>query len=501
MKPLQVAFAVLRCVGLFVFLAGQSWAEEPSAPERAPILLIQGEQRLLKIPGLLRYSLGGEAIRASAVPGRDERDQILIKGVRPGISDLWTWKKGGSTEHRTVQVGVADREPLRPALARALGRLDEAEVIFSGSGVILRGEITGLPELGRIQALARGFPQEVQDETLCSEALLNRGKTQLESWLRSSPYRDRLEVELSDRSLVLRLVEGSINGPAEKTRIEKHARGIFPAVSLEIDALPDTSPTVHFKVFLLELHRDRFRSLGLTWPAVQESAFRVTTSSIQNLVQLDVALQALENEGSVRVLSNPELVVRAPGEAELFSGGELPIETQGAYFSNVTWKNFGLLLKLKVDRSAGDRVRLDILTEVSHLDSTLKLNKIPGLQSNRMKTQVDARYGVPLLLSGLLQQGTRRQARGLPFLRDIPILGALFGSEDYLNEKSELVAILLPSREPPQPPMERVQTRRPQEVAIPSAEPPEREIPALPAPPRKARLPRQSPALPRSALR
>jgi pilus assembly protein CpaC len=77
-----------------------------------------------------------------------------------------------------------------------------------------------------------------------------------------------------------------------------------------------------------------------------------------------------------------------------------------------------------------------------------------------MNTAVDARYGVPLFLSGLLQQGTRENARGLPLLRQIPVLGALFGSEDYLNERSELVAVLLPGLDPPPAPLGRFEAEQ-----------------------------------------
>jgi type II secretory pathway component GspD/PulD (secretin) len=88
-----------------------------------------------------------------------------------------------------------------------------------------------------------------------------------------------------------------------------------------------------------------------------------------------------------------------------------------------------------------------------------------------MKTQIDARYGKPLLLSGLLQQNVRRQVKGLPLLKDIPILGALFGSEDYLNDRSELVAILVPSRDVPEAPLEKLAR------AFPTGDlPPRREL-------------------------
>jgi Flp pilus assembly secretin CpaC len=193
----------------------------------------------------------------------------------------------------------------------------------------------------------------------------------------------------------------------------------------------------------------------------------VTSSLIQDSLALDLALSALEGDGSLKVLSNPELVVRAPGEAELFAGGEIPIRTRSQFSSNVNWKAFGLTLKLKVAQSSGERVRLEIFTEVSHLDSAISQGDIPGVQANRMKTEVDARYGTPLLLSGLLQQNMREQLKGLPVLRRIPIFGALFGSEDYVRERSELVAILLPASAPPSHAMGRLARSTPRGLVPP----------------------------------
>ncbi|MCM2322178.1 MAG: hypothetical protein NDJ90_02845 [Oligoflexia bacterium] len=427
-----------------------------TAAEKAPLILGQGEQRLLKFPGLLRYSVGSDAIRVIPLPRQfesAEAEHLLLKGVEQGSSDLWVWKQDGSSEHRAVRVEKLPRGELKPGLEKALGALEEAEVQVTGSGVVLRGEIHTLSESARLVALSEAYATEVHNETELAPALLEQGERRLSDWLRKARRGGALRLEKQEGSLALL---GTIDRAADQQAIRKKARALFPAVVFQLDALPDDSPTVHFKVFLLELKRDRLQSLGLTWPALQEGAFRITSTGIQNLLQLDVALQALEGEGSARILSNPELVVRAPGEAELFSGGELPIHTRGRSFSNVTWKNFGLMLKLKVTHTTAERVRLDISTEVSHLDPSLSLDALPGIQANRMKTQVDARYGTPLLLSGLLQQGLQRKARGLPLLRQIPVLGALFGSEDYLNEKSELVAILLPSTVPPPAPIHRL---------------------------------------------
>jgi Flp pilus assembly secretin CpaC len=429
-------------------------AEELAAPptdrEAPPLVLGQGEQRLLRIPGLARFALGSPCIRTHALDS--SKNALLIKGICPGYGDLWISKADGSSEHRSIRVEKVAPGELTPPLERALGHLEEVEVLMAGSGVVLRGEITTVRESARIRALTETY-KEVHDETSPSDELLAQAKARIEAWIQANAQASGLMIEKQGQQLFVR---GSLERPSLQLTAEKQLRAIFPGVMLELNTMPDTSPTVHFRVFLLELKKSRFHSFGLTWPAMQEGAFRVTSAGIQDALGLDVALQALETEGSAKLLSNPELVVRAPGEAELFAGGEIPIKSKSAYSSNVTWKNYGLTLHLKVTHSSGERVRLDIFTEVSHLDPTIAIDDIPGIQTNRMKTQVDARYGVPLLLSGLLQNGMREQARGLPFLRRLPILGSLFGSEDYLNERSELVAILLPASAPPEAPMSRV---------------------------------------------
>lgn len=440
---------------LFLLACPPGKASVPIEPRELPTLVLgQGEQRLLRIPGLIRYSVGSEAVRALRPPV-PHPDALLLKGVHPGSSDLWVWKQDGSSEHRSIRVEKVSKEILKPALERSLSPLQETEILLSSTGVILKGEISTLVESTRIDALSRGFPEEVRDETTLSASLLSLGERRLENWLRQSKE-PQLRIENREGRLTL-LGSPLRTGSAEGIR--RQVRSLFPQTRFELETLPDDAPTIHFRVFLLEMKRSRIHSMGLGWPASQEGAFRVTSLGIEEMLQLDLTLQALEGEGTVRILSNPELVVRAPGEAELFSGGELPIHQKGRLYANVTWKNFGLTLKLKVSQVAGNRIRLEIFTEVSSLDASISSDTLPGLQANRMKTQVDARFGKPLFLSGLLQRGTRHQARGLPLLRQIPILGLLFGSDDYLNERSELVAILVPSAAPPFAPMDRVDPR------------------------------------------
>lgn len=474
-------FGLLPWLGitlLFVF----PWPGH-GALERPPLSLGLGEQRILAVPGLSRYSVGGPAVRATSlkeVVEAGSAPRILVKGVSPGTADLWIWKQDGSSEHRLIQVSKSGAPRIAQVeLAPALSLLEEVEVIPLGKGgVLLRGDIRTLEESARIAALARGFPQEVKDETRLLPHVLKEGRERLEAWLEASKNTGRITVEEAHQTLWVR---GAIPKASERQALERQIRALFPKAEIELEALPDSSPTVHFRVFLLEIQKSRLGTLGLQWPGLIENAFRISSTGVDSALALDLTLQALENDGSARILSKPELVVRAPGEAELFAGGELPIRTNNRYSAQVLWKSFGLTLRLKVTHSAGNQVRLDISTEVSQLDSTIAQGEIPGIQANRMRTQVDARYGTPLFLSGLLQEGIREQARGLPGLKRIPVLGKLFGSDSYLNHRSELVAILLPNKTLPPPPMKRMgEPERPEPgtpaVPLPASHSPENPL-------------------------
>lgn len=422
----------------------------PPIQEKAPVVLGQGEQRILNLPNLQRFSIGDRTIvRAVRPPGGFQDDAILLKALAPGTSDLWVWKTDGTAEHRTVRVVKWGQDPVPLALRRALDSLTEAEIIPTGRGFVLRGEIRSREELSRVRRIRDEFPKQVFDETRPSTDLLLAAEAAIRTWIREHGLAGRLSVSRLGDELWIR---GSLESAERAESVRAQLGAQFPALRFEVDSLPGSIDTVFFRVFLLEVQREHSRSLGVDWTSIQDGAIKVTAAPLKSSANLEGVVDALARQGSARVLSRPELAVRAPGEAELFAGGEIPIRTRGRFQSNVTWRRFGLSLRLSVTAVAGERIRLDVFSEVSHLDSNIGSDDIPGIRANTMRTQVDARFGHPLLLSGLLHEGMRRQVRGLPLLKDIPVLGRLFGSEDYLNERSELLAILLPhSRVRPAP--------------------------------------------------
>ncbi len=418
----------------------------PPSQEGSPLILSQGEQRRWLVPQLLRYSLGNsEVIRVTSDPSQP--DTLVLKAIRVGETDLWVWKKDGSLiRYPLLSLGKKALAPKSSTWLRALGRLQRTEVLLTEKEAILRGPLESAEEALAIADLLAAYPTSVRDETEATPEYLRLA----EERIRERLERDRLSRRLTLHREGNRLrIEGEVASADQERRLSQAIRRILPAIELRLGSVEPETPTVAFHVYLLELRKQRFQALGMRWPSPLQAALSVTTQSgIQGAANLDFALDALEGRGEARILSRPQLAVRVPGEAELFSGGELPIRRDTRSVSELSWKTFGLLLKLKAESQKGERIRLEIQTEVSQLDSQISSADIPGLRSNRMKTQIEARLGTPLFLSGLLQDSHRKQARGLPLLREIPILGALFGSSDYLEERSELVAILLPLHRP-----------------------------------------------------
>ena len=413
-----------------------------------------GETRTLSPGSFERYSLTGAAARAAPLPSSP--DSLLIKALGAGSSELWVWRRNAATLHLSIEVGgpgsAAEAARSAGSLDAALETLREVRVTRAGGRAVLRGRIESEAELGRILAIQQAFPAAVADETEAAPGLLNAGRRRVDAWLGEQSLGDSLRTELLGGGLWVR---GSAPDLAARAGWEQKLRSLFAGVRLDISTLPDSSRTLFFRVFLLEMKKTAFRELGLDWASRLSGILKVEGGSLfwAKAPEIEVTLRWLEGKGWARVLSQPELVVRVPGEAELFNGGEIPIEvrSRSAHRSGswVDWKPYGLILRLKALQSTAEQVRLEISSEISELDRANGSESLPALQSSRLKTQVDARIGEPLFLSGLLQEKAGSQRRGWPLLGSIPVLGNLFGSEDTNRSRSELVAVLVPLNAPP----------------------------------------------------
>ncbi|URD60875.1 type II and III secretion system protein family protein [Sphingomonas sp. KRR8] len=173
----------------------------------------------------------------------------------------------------------------------------------------------------------------------------------------------------------------------------------------------------------------------------------------------DATLDALERNGSLTTLAEPNLVALSGQTASFLAGGEFPIpvaQTSGSSGGGsgntaaitVEYKQFGVSLAFTPTVLADGVINLVVAPEVSSIDPTASVVinnlRIPGLQTRRAKTTVELRDGESFAMAGLLRQDFQSTIRQVPLLGSLPIIGALFRSNGFQREETELVIIVTP---------------------------------------------------------
>jgi Flp pilus assembly secretin CpaC len=169
--------------------------------------------------------------------------------------------------------------------------------------------------------------------------------------------------------------------------------------------------------------------------------------------QLLALIQAQEQKGDAHILAEPKVIAGNNDTASFLAGGELPIpiaQTSAAGLPIVTivWKEFGIRLFFSPQVVSDTLIRLHIRPEFSQLDFTNAIVisgfSIPALRTRRVESTVDVRRDQSLILSGLLDDERLRARTGVPLLMHLPIIGALFSSQNWQRNETELLVIVTP---------------------------------------------------------
>lgn len=161
-------------------------------------------------------------------------------------------------------------------------------------------------------------------------------------------------------------------------------------------------------------------------------------------VQFQVMLEALESNGLARTLSEPSLTALSGQEAHFLAGGEVPVPVVGENGTvTVDYRAIGVELTFTPRVVDGDVINLSMDASVSSPDSTNSYSAngvtLPGFRRRQTSTTVELRDGESFAIAGLLQDDFQGSIAQVPWLGDIPVLGALFRSADYQRSQSELM--------------------------------------------------------------
>src|SRR5262249_17957152 len=182
-------------------------------------------------------------------------------------------------------------------------------------------------------------------------------------------------------------------------------------------------------------------------------------------LQIDVALNALEERGLARRLAEPNLVALSGDTANFLAGGEYPIPVAGGYAGQITvdYKKYGVSLAFTPTVLQRGLINLKIEPEVSALDSANSVTVgngilVPALTVRRASSTIELRDGQSFVLAGLLQNDLASAQQQLPWIGDVPVLGALFSSKSFQKKETDLIIIVTPHLVNPTRPGDEIKT-------------------------------------------
>jgi len=313
--------------------------------------------------------------------------------------------------------------------------------------------------------------------------------TEIERKLRSILGSDDIHVDPVGEAIVLR---GSVGGPIQVEQASAIARSFFPKGGEDkvVNALEvGGNQQVMIEVIIAEMQRNLGRRLTVNWNAAVRTGQKLFTfdsllgglagieernvTMIPPGVMTDLSysdridlvgtfinngsfalnsfIQLATERGLAKVLAKPTLLARSGQSASFLAGGEVPIPVaQGGAFGSITieFKQFGVGVEFAPTVLGEDRIYLEVSPEVSEPDFTIGTSTggvfTPGFITRRASTSVELADGQSFAIAGLLSERVREIVERVPLLGDLPVLGALFRSQDFQRDETELVLIVTP---------------------------------------------------------
>jgi pilus assembly protein CpaC len=436
----------------------------------------------------------------SAHPGKSGWMMRIL--IASGIA-LWLLAVSGAAVKSSAATLNLDNGPIRLAVPLSeQGRLHDLE-IERGKSVSISTDYTikrisvGDPEVLDVAAIGSKDVQLVAKKIGVTNVLFwdNKGRpqavievhvgtpyTHVERSMRRYMNNDSISVEGAGNAVVLR---GNVPSDIMLDQALKLAHGMIEVEGDEV--IPHIvnlievggNHQVMLKVVIAEMSRSINREFGTNFAAlitagngqvgigsfigglaspIADGGFASMANLFGSftgfgaLQALEVFLDLLDEQGLSKILAEPTLVARSGESASFLVGGEVPIPVaQGGAFGSITieYKDFGVGLSFTPTVLGPERIHLAVNPEVSRVDFTFGTlvdgTRIPGFASRRAATSVELADGQSFMIAGLLSEEIREVAGKYPVLGDMPILGALFRSTQFLKDETELVIIVTPT--------------------------------------------------------
>lgn len=273
-------------------------------------------------------------------------------------------------------------------------------------------------------------------------------------------------------------VAGKVKTPADADRVMQIVRGYAPnGQSVDNRLSVASAVQVNLRVRIAEMSRNLIRQLGVNWANLIElgkyaQVGLLTNNPLVNLtrtpnslttgynfntpghiVDINALIDTLSQDELIHVLAQPNLTAISGEAASFLVGGEFPIPVaQQNNEVTIEFKQYGVSLAFVPTVGSDGQIAMKVRTEVSQLTNqgAVQLSsgnstiQVPALTVRRAETAVELGSGESFAIAGLLQDAVNVTGNGVPFLGDVPILGALFRSDNFQRNETELVIVVTP---------------------------------------------------------
>lgn len=244
------------------------------------------------------------------------------------------------------------------------------------------------------------------------------------------------------------IVSGPVSAAKDKSVLEEYARA-HPGVHLRLSLPEEKRTLLLYDLKIIEISRGETAQLGIRWPDAlpAKGTFAVGTGNAGTInvgTDFEARLNLLMADGKARILSNPRLACESGMEAQFLAGGEIPIVMITPETRTVQWKTYGIILKIHPTMAEGGKIRTQVDAEVSAVDHGSGTSDVPGFLTRRVSTHFSTPPGETVMLSGLVKSDMAKDVAKVPLLGQIPVIGELFKSRSFRENRTELAIFITP---------------------------------------------------------
>lgn len=349
--------------------------------------------------------------------------QFQVRGVKVGSTDLWVWYADDQDNPVVYQVTVhRDLSDLVRRVAQ-VGGDGRVRAYPLDEHIVVEGEVPDVETLEKIAEIAASHdPEFVNQMTVAGD------------------HQVQLSVVFAEVSRTGMRELGFSGG---LVGADSFFSLLSPAGTSQLNSGPEQKP-----YGFSSMHGVDNNNAQGNIDVLSNGAYSLLAMQEIGAFGIFGLLHALEESSLTKVLAQPTLVALSGQQAEMLSGGEVPIAVTLQDSVSLSYRDYGIKMVFVPTVLANDVVDLRVYAEVSELDqsSSIQLgsNAVPGLLTRRASSHLRLQSGMTFAMAGLLSETTSYTRSAVPLLGEIPILGALFRSTTHDREEREMMIFVTP---------------------------------------------------------